>query len=185
MNVRYTIYMSTALSQHIIIMGVSGSGKSAVGSLLAERLSLQFFDADDFHSPHNIRTMESGQALQDEDRIQWLADLQAHLIALSKRRVSSILACSVLKAAYRQPFASIPHDIAEISFLYLDVPYSIAHKRLKKRKHHFMPPALLQSQYDTLEIPDAQKEHIRLYTQDASSKNIDEIIAQCEQTIRE
>lgn len=176
--------MHTALSQHIIIMGVSGSGKSAIGSLLAETLAWTFFDADDFHSPENIRTMQSKQALQDEDRTQWLADLKTHLIALSKKRISSILACSALKASYRNTFSSIPNDISEISFLYLDVPYNIAQKRVKKRKHHFMPPALLQSQYDTLEVPNAVDEHIRLYTQDASSKNIDEIVAQCQRLIR-
>jgi len=137
----------------IVLMGVSGNGKSTVGRLLAERLDWQFLDADDFHPPQNIAKMASGTPLDDADRWPWLDRLAEVLQQHNKQRESVVLACSALKQRYRQRLAPDP---ANIHFVHLQGDYALIHARLEQRTGHFMPAELLRSQFADLEpCPDA------------------------------
>lgn len=129
----------------IIVMGVSGSGKSTVGAGLARELGWAFFDGDDFHSDANREKMARGAALTDEDRAEWLATLQTIL----KENARCVLACSGLKEAYRQILAVDER----VRFVYLKGTYEQIRVRLEKRAGHYMPVQLLKSQFDILEEP--------------------------------
>ena len=134
----------------IFITGVSGSGKTTVGQLLAEQTSLPFFDGDDFHSPANVAKMQSGTPLNDEDRMSWLAAIHDKALEmLSAGDGGAIFACSALKKNYRD---ILENDIVgQTLFVLLDGSYDLISQRLQARKGHYMPPALLQSQFDILE----------------------------------
>lgn len=138
----------------IILMGVSASGKTTVGKLLADKLGWQFYDADDFHPPANVAKMRSGVPLTDEDRKPWLQAL-ASLIEQSLASAHSIvLACSALKAAYRDQLrAPARSDPKAVQVVYLKIPVSVASERSGQRQDHFMPAALVESQFATLEEP--------------------------------
>ena len=138
-------------------MGVSGSGKSTIGKLLAENLNVPFYDADDYHPPENIEKMSSGNPLNDQDRQGWLEKLNALLI--NSHQSGLVLACSALKENYRKIIA---HRLdRELLWVYLEGSYQEIMERLRQRKEHFMPSALLISQFETLEVPDyALKVHI-------------------------
>ncbi len=129
----------------IIIMGVSGCGKTTVGQLLATRLELPFFDADDFHSPQNKQKMASGIALTDADRADWL---EALATLLETRASPCVLACSALKEKYRQTLARG----AALRFVYLKGSRELIAARLAAREH-FFSPSLLESQFAALEEP--------------------------------
>jgi len=131
-----------------ILMGVSGSGKTTVGRLLASRLQLPFLDADDYHPLENIRKMAGGIPLSDADRVPWLKLLSETLAA--HRHGGAVLACSALKEIYRN---NLVDKEADICWVFLHGDFKIIQERLKARKGHFMTSALLQSQYDTLEPP--------------------------------
>lgn len=138
----------------LVLMGVTGSGKTTIGKLLAGRLHWAFYDADDFHPPANIEKMRSGRPLTDEDRAAWL-DALADLIAESlKNNQPAVLACSALKTIYRKRL-QIPaqNHPDEVQFVYLHITPQVAHQRLTARKNHFMPPELVASQFATLEEP--------------------------------
>jgi carbohydrate kinase (thermoresistant glucokinase family) len=128
-------------------MGVSGSGKTVIGSRLAARLKLPFYDADDFHSPQNIKKMKSGTPLTDQDRYPWLEGLADEMKQWS-RDGGAILACSALKEEYRQVLASR----TTVDWICLHGSFETIYERMKERDH-FMNPQLLQSQFDTLELP--------------------------------
>ncbi|NKI32551.1 gluconokinase [Croceivirga thetidis] len=131
------------------IMGVSGCGKSTIGKLLAAELELPFFDGDDYHPQENIKKMQSGQALDDNDRNGWLKRLNT--LASEHHKKGAVIACSALKERYR---TILSHELKEkVSFIFLNGTFDEIHSRLKNRKGHFMPTALLQSQFETLEIP--------------------------------
>jgi len=132
-----------------IILGVTGSGKTTVGSLLAQRLQLPFVDADDYHPPANIEKMKSGIPLEDEDRHPWLERLNRILVAHHESGL--VLACSALKEKYRQQLhEGLP---AEPHWYYLEADAATLQKRLAARRDHFMPPALLTSQLESFEQP--------------------------------
>lgn len=135
----------------VIIMGVSGSGKSTIGQALSEQTGIPFFDADDYHPPANFEKMKSGQALQDEDRWPWLHRLAELLFLQQKQQRGAILACSALKTKYRDLLANdlLPAPL----WIYLDGSPELIAERLQARSGHFMPPALLASQFEALEIP--------------------------------
>jgi gluconokinase len=141
------------MAQAIILMGVSGSGKTTIGELLGQALGWPFYDADNFHPPANVERMRRGIALTDEDREPWL-DALAHLIeeTLSVNR-SLVLACSALKAAYRERLTPRNATAGEVHFVYLRVPAAVAAARLNQRRGHYMPASLVPSQFATLEEP--------------------------------
>lgn len=132
-------------------MGVSGSGKTTIGKLLANTLNWEFKDADDFHSVDNIEKMRLGIPLNDADRKPWLKDLQTVIALWLKENQNVILACSALKTRYRQ-YLRLDND--NIQLVYLKGSLDILQQRLLNRQNHFMSEKLLNSQLDTLEEPD-------------------------------
>jgi 6-phosphogluconate dehydrogenase len=132
-------------------MGVSGSGKTTLGSLLAEKLGLEFYDGDDFHSEHNIAKMSSGNPLTDEDRYEWLNSINKAAKKLLLENKSGVFACSALKEKYRDLLSENINK--EIVFVYLKGTKEIIQARMSARKGHFMPKQLLDSQFNTLEEP--------------------------------
>jgi len=143
----------------LVVMGVSGAGKSTVGMLLARRLGWEFVEADDFHSAHNIALMKAGHPLTDADRAPWLQAIAAHLDELRRARKCAVLACSALKKSYRDVLRGGHRDVR---FIYLKVERDVLVRRLKERHGHFMPLTLLDSQLATLEEPTAAEDAIIL-----------------------
>ncbi|MCK0159805.1 gluconokinase [Allomuricauda sp. F6463D] len=133
----------------IVIMGVSGSGKSKIGKLLSEKLAIPFFDGDDFHPKANVEKMASGSPLNDDDRKEWLILLNK--LAVKYRDKGAIIACSALKKNYRSILRAEMGNT--MVFVYLDGSFELIKSRLENRKGHFMPMDLLKSQFDTLEPP--------------------------------
>ena len=141
--------MSKQENKAIIIMGVSGVGKTTIGKLLAEAIGLPFYDGDDYHSDANIAKMAAGIPLTDVDRQEWL--IQLHELLQKQLTIKGcILACSALKEIYREVLAT---NLANVSFVYLQGSYQEVMQRLEGRKGHYMKADLLQSQFDSLEEP--------------------------------
>lgn len=134
-----------------VIIGVSGAGKTRIGKLLAARLALPFYDADDFHPQANVEKMKSGQPLSDHDRRPWLQDLATH-IQKWEEDGGAVLACSALKKAYRKLLKS--KSESKVQFIYLKGTSELIDKRLRQREGHYMPPSLLNSQFEALEEPE-------------------------------
>lgn len=130
----------------VVVMGVSGSGKSTVGSVLAQRLRVPFMDADNLHPPANIAKMSAGEPLTDDDRRPWLARVGRWLA--EHRDGGGVMSCSALKRAYRDQLRSV---CPTVEFLHLSGSPQEINARLARRPGHFMPAALLQSQFDALE----------------------------------
>ncbi|HWF37694.1 MAG TPA: gluconokinase [Candidatus Acidoferrales bacterium] len=141
----------------VIVMGVSGAGKTTVGRALAERLGWTFEDADDWHSAANIAKMRSGHELSDEDREPWLRSLSRAIQDWVAGARNAVLACSALKASYRATLRSGAASGASIRFGYLKGTFEQIQRRLESRGGHFMPESLLRSQFETLEEPDASE----------------------------
>ncbi|CAN5258043.1 gluconokinase [soil metagenome] len=135
----------------ITVMGVSGAGKSFIGERLAEALSWTFLEADDFHSAANGAKMSGGIPLRDEDRWPWLSAIRTRLTQLNAEGTGAVLACSALKAEYREVLRDGP---GELRVVYLNTPRHVLEERLEERPGHFFDPTLLQSQLDTLEPPE-------------------------------
>lgn len=135
---------------HVVVMGVSGCGKSAVGRLLATRLALPLIEGDDFHPPSNIGKMRQGLPLDDADRAGWLAQLGEELRA---RPAGAVLTCSALKAAYRE---RLREAVPALRFLHLALSEPDALARVAARAGHFYPPSLVASQFQALEDPSGE-----------------------------
>jgi gluconokinase len=134
----------------IIVMGVSGSGKSRVGQALAQRLGWQFRDADDFHTQAAKEKMKQAIPLNDQDRQPWLEAMRSAMDQWLIAGKNTVLACSALKSSYRQ----VLHlQDSRVQFIYLQGSFELIYKRLKNRQNHFMKESLLQSQFETLEEP--------------------------------
>lgn len=132
----------------IYIMGVSGSGKTTIGKLLAEKIGLPFFDADDYHIAANKEKMKNGTPLTDDDRAEWLKTINQ----LAKEQVKlkgAIIACSALKERYR----TVLSGGVDAVWVYLKGSYELICSRMQQRKHHYMPASLLKSQFEILELP--------------------------------
>lgn len=134
----------------IVIMGVSGAGKTTVGRVLAHGLGWPFYDADDFHPQANRDKMQRGEPLSDADRLPWLDALHELLAGMALGSRDGVLACSALKQSYRERLAA---GVPDLRFVYLRGDASLLRLRLARRSGHFMPIELLQSQLDTLEEP--------------------------------
>ena len=143
----------------VVVMGVTGCGKTTVGRALGEHLGWPFLDADDFHPDENVAKMASGTPLTDEDRWPWLDRVADVLRASEAKHESVVLACSALKAAYRERLAAA----GDVRFVHLQGEQAVIAGRLAVRQHKYMPASLLASQYATLEPPrDAVEVDIRL-----------------------
>jgi gluconokinase len=134
----------------VVLMGVSGCGKSAVGEALARRMGWRFHDADDFHPAANVEKMRGGRALDDEDRWPWLDRLNSVLRHSAAKREPTVLACSALKQRYRDRLAA---RVPGVLFVHLSGSFELISARLAQRQHRYMPASLLHSQFDALEAP--------------------------------
>jgi carbohydrate kinase (thermoresistant glucokinase family) len=137
----------------IVVMGVAGAGKSTVGQALAARLGCAFRDADSFHPPANIAKMSQGVPLTDEDRWPWLDAIAAWIAELRAAGTLGVVTCSALKRRYRDVLLRG----GQVRLVYLKGEMPLIARRLAARQGHFMPPALLQSQFDALEEPAADE----------------------------
>jgi len=135
-------------TEAIVVMGVSGSGKTTVAELLAETLGWEYAEGDDFHSDANVDKMRRGEPLTDEDRWPWLRSLAAHLEARQRAGHSLVVTCSALRRAYRDVLRDIEHPVR---FAHIEPSPDVLRERMALRKGHYMPASLLQSQLDTLE----------------------------------
>jgi carbohydrate kinase (thermoresistant glucokinase family) len=159
----------------IYIMGVSGSGKTTIGKDLATKIGLPFLDGDDFHSAANKEKMTAGIPLTDEDRMSWLVQMNKAAKDHAKLR-GAVFACSALKEKYRTILSSgitIP-----LYWIFLQGSFELIKKRMEERKDHFMPPGLLASQFDALEIPGNR---ITVDISDSPNEIVEKIVSQINQ----
>jgi gluconokinase len=159
----------------LIVMGVSGSGKSTVADGLADRLGWRFADGDGFHPPSNVAKMSAGHPLTDEDRWPWLQAIADEIDRVSAAGGRIVIACSALKRVYRNVLV---HGRDDIRIVYLDGSKELIRDRMNARKDHFMPPTLLDSQFATLEPPGASENPIRVSIDASVDAIIDAIVAQ-------
>jgi len=136
----------------VVLMGVSGSGKTTIGTLLAERMGTVFADADDYHPAANKAKMAAGHPLNDDDRQPWLETLNRLMRSWNESGKGGVLACSALKESYRATLAS-GMPAGAVKFVLLDGDRELIASRLAQRKHEYMNPKLLESQLATLEPP--------------------------------
>jgi gluconokinase len=154
------------MASPIVVMGVSGSGKSTVGAALAQRLRMPFADGDDLHPPANIAKMSAGQPLDDEDRYPWLEAIGQWL---ADHHDGGVMSCSALKRKYRD---QMRRHCPDVEFLHLSGSPEVIAKRQASRPGHFMPASLLQSQFATLEPLDPDERGIAIDV----DQNIDSIV---------
>jgi len=133
----------------LFVIGISGTGKSTIGKILAQELNLPFYEGDKYHSEANIKKMAGGHPLNDGDRMEWLIALNQ--LAIDHKNTGAIIACSALKESYRDLLERNIRD--HVLWISLEGSYDLILERLHKRKGHFMPASLLQSQWDTFEPP--------------------------------
>ncbi|MBB5343256.1 gluconokinase [Tunturibacter empetritectus] len=158
----------------VVLMGVSGSGKTTIGTLLAERVGAVFADGDDYHPLANKEKMAAGHPLDDRDRQPWLEVLNRLLRDWFAAGKSGVLACSALKASYRATLqAGMPKGA--VSFVLLEAPKEMLAARLAERKHEYMNPGLLDSQLATLEMP---SEAVRVGNDRSPDEVVSQILAQ-------
>jgi len=138
----------------LLLMGVSGCGKTTIGAALAERLGWAFLEGDALHPPANVAKMAAGTPLEDADRWPWLRAIAARIDAWRSAGTSGVVACSALKRAYRDVLIG---DRGDVRLVYLRGDKDVIAARLAARKGHFMPPGLLDSQFRTLEEPGADE----------------------------
>lgn len=143
----------------LVVMGVSGSGKTTVALDLAEATGFRFAEADEFHSRHNIDKMSSGLALDDDDRAPWLADIAAWLAERAAAGESVVVTCSALKRRYRDVLRT---GGPGVRFVHLAGEQEVIATRMRRRSGHFMPPELLDSQYAALEALGEDEEGVTL-----------------------
>lgn len=138
----------------IIVMGVSGSGKTTIGIALARELGWRFVDGDDLHPAVNVARMSRGEPLSDADRVPWLDAIRSVIVRARSHGESLVIACSALKAGYRRQLAA---GDREVTFVYLDASPAVLEHRLASRTGHFAGPNLLASQVAALEAPSPEE----------------------------
>ena len=163
-----------ALPSVILVMGVSGAGKSTVGRKLAEALDRHFLDADELHSPENRARMQAGVPLTDADRAPWLDAVSAWIARRRAEGRSSVVAGSALKRAYRDMLRAANPDLLIVE---LHGPAELIRERMKTRTGHFMPVSLLESQLAALEPPGADERAIRVSIEDTPEAIVERVLA--------
>jgi gluconokinase len=158
----------------LLVMGVSGSGKTTVGSLLAARLGWDYAEADAFHSAANIAKMAAGQPLTDEDRRPWLAAIGDWIDATTAAGRPGVVTCSALKRSYRDDLRA---NRPQVRLVYLDADAETVQSRLTARNGHFFPPELLASQFADLEPPAADEHALRVPIGPDPRAIVDEVVA--------
>jgi gluconokinase len=159
----------------MIVMGVSGSGKSTIADKLAERLNWTYEDGDRFHPASNVAKMRAGQPLTDEDRWPWLQAIADEIDRVCTAGERAVIACSALKRAYREVLV---HGRGDVRIIFLDGTQALIANRLAERKDHFMPPGLLASQFKTLEPPDQRENPVTVSIDASVEAIIDDIVRQ-------
>jgi gluconokinase len=155
-----------------IIIGVSGSGKTTIGRLLAERLDCDFLEGDRRHPPQNIKKMRSNEPLGDEDRRSWLLKIENDIRRAIEQNQETVITCSALKASYRKQLTSI----GRVQLIWINVSKSELERRLSQRKDHYMTIDLLQSQLDTFQVPEETEKIIPVDGSLDKNEIIDQII---------
>jgi gluconokinase len=159
----------------LVVMGVSGSGKSTIADRLAARLGWRYEDGDRFHPPANVAKMSAGQPLTDDDRWPWLQAIADEIDRLSAAGQRAVVACSALKRSYRN---ILVHGRGDIRIVFLNGTQDLIADRLAARKGHFMPPGLLASQFKTLEPPQPGERPITVSIDAPVEAIVDDIISQ-------
>lgn len=159
----------TGLGRSVVLMGVSGCGKSIVGARVADDLGVPFVEGDDHHPQANVHKMAAGEPLDDDDRAPWLAALADRLAGAAADDEPVVLACSALTRAYRDRL----RRGAPLRFVLLDIPPAVAAERVGGREGHFMPSTLVESQFDTLERPVGEPDAVVV----DATPSIDEVVA--------
>ncbi len=157
----------------LIVMGVSGSGKSTIADQLARRIGWTYEDGDRFHPAGNVAKMKAGHPLTDEDRWPWLRAIAAEIDRVCQAGEHAVIACSALKRAYRDVLV---HGRNDVRIVYLDGTRQLIADRLAKRKGHFMPPDLLPSQFRTLEPPGSDENPVRVSIDASVEAIVDDIV---------
>jgi len=155
-------------------MGVSGSGKTTIGKMIAQRLGLPFFDGDDYHPAENVSKMKAGLPLNDDDRLPWLARLH-DVAAMHISENGCVIACSALKEAYRQLLMNGISDQA--TWVFLDGGYDLINERMHARQGHYMKASMLRSQFETLQLPEYA---IRVSIDNEPEKIVNQILTHLE-----
>ena len=162
----------------VVVMGVSGCGKTTVTKGLAAALSLEMVDGDDLHLPQSVSKMRAGQALEDTDRWPWLERIGRYLAQAPDNSIGRVVACSALKRAYRD---QIRRMAPRARFVFLDGTPELIGQRLALRTGHYMPPDLLHSQFQTLERPDASESDVSTLSVAGTA---DQVLAAAVQRVR-
>jgi gluconokinase len=157
----------------LIVMGVSGSGKSTIADKLAERLRWSYEDGDKFHPASNVAKMSAGHPLTDEDRRPWLRAIADEIDRVCGAGQRAVIACSALKRAYRD---IVVHGRSDVRIIYLKGTQELVAQRLAARKDHFMPAGLLDSQFKTLEPPDTRENPVTVSIDAPVDAIVDDII---------
>ena len=159
----------------LVVMGVSGSGKSTIADILAERIGWTFEDGDKFHPASNVAKMHAGHPLTDDDRWPWLRAIAAEIDRVSRAGGHVVIACSALKRAYRD---ILVHGRRDVRIVYLNGTQQLIADRLGKRTGHFMPADLLPSQFRTLEPPGSDENPVTVSIDAPVEAVVDDIVRQ-------
>jgi gluconokinase len=159
----------------LVAMGVSGSGKSTIADRLAQRLGWRYEDGDKFHPASNVAKMSAGHPLTDEDRWPWLQAIADEIDGLCAAGEHAVIACSALKRSYRDVLV---HGRSDVRMIYLEGSQQLIANRLARREHHFMPPGLLESQFETLEPPGADENPLTVSIDASVDEIVDAIVHQ-------
>lgn len=162
----------------IILMGVSSTGKTSVGTEVARRLGLKLIDGDDLHPRANIIKMGQGQPLNDQDRYPWLERIRDAAFSLEQKSEKGIIICSALKKQYRD---LIREGNDSVKFLFLHGDFELVLQRMRQRKGHFMKEEMLKSQFDTLEVPKAEETDVLAVNIDGS---FEEVVERCVEALK-